>query len=211
LTNMGPPNNGLEVAYHSASINDKALGHGEPIRVKEGTRVMFRLLNASATDTVTLALPGHQFTVVTMDGNPVPNPRPVTVLELGVAERIDALVEMTTPGVWIVGSSDSATRSKGLGVVVEYAGRNGSPVWSDPPKSTWDYTVFGRPATDAEPDSRFDLTFEKIPGERVRINRWTINGKSFPDVEPLRVHEGRRYRLAFRNNSGDEHRSSAPA
>jgi FtsP/CotA-like multicopper oxidase with cupredoxin domain len=205
FTNMGPPNNGLEIAYRSATINDKALGHGEPIRVKTGTRVMFRLLNASATDTVAVALPGHQFTVLTMDGNPVPNPQAVPVLELGVAERIDAVVEMTTPGVWILGSTDSATRGKGLGIVVEYAGQSGAPVWSDPAKNTWDYTTFGTTSTVPEPDGRFDLTFEKIPGERVRINRWTINGKSFPDTEPLQVHQGKRYRLAFHNNSGDEH------
>ena len=44
-----PPDNGLEVLYKSASFNDKMLGHGEPIRVREGERVLFRLLNASAT------------------------------------------------------------------------------------------------------------------------------------------------------------------
>ena len=43
-----PPDNGLEVLYGSASLNDKMLGHGEPIRVRQGQRVLFRLLNASA-------------------------------------------------------------------------------------------------------------------------------------------------------------------
>jgi hypothetical protein len=42
-----PPDNGLEVLYASASFNDKMLGHGEPVRVREGQRVLFRLLNAS--------------------------------------------------------------------------------------------------------------------------------------------------------------------
>jgi len=61
----GPPrDNGLEVMYHAASFNDKALGSGEPIRVKTGARVLFHLLNASATDDVTLALPGHDFEVI---------------------------------------------------------------------------------------------------------------------------------------------------
>src|ERR1700704_4230476 len=31
-----PPDNGLEVKYASASINDRMLGHGEPIRVRAG-------------------------------------------------------------------------------------------------------------------------------------------------------------------------------
>ena len=50
------------------------LGAGEPVRVKKGQRVLMRLLNASATENVALALPGHAFTVIAMDGNPVPNP-----------------------------------------------------------------------------------------------------------------------------------------
>jgi FtsP/CotA-like multicopper oxidase with cupredoxin domain len=74
-----PPDNGLEVAYKSASFNGKALGHREPVRVRRGQRVLFRLLNASATDDIALALPGHQFTVVALDGNPVPAPKDVDV------------------------------------------------------------------------------------------------------------------------------------
>ena len=41
-----PPNNGLEVMYRSASFNAKALGRAEPLRVKQGQRVIFRILNA---------------------------------------------------------------------------------------------------------------------------------------------------------------------
>src|SRR5271166_1053045 len=35
-----PPDNGLEVLYASASFNDKMLGHGEPVRVRQGERVL---------------------------------------------------------------------------------------------------------------------------------------------------------------------------
>ena len=50
------------------------LGHGEPVRVKQGDRVLFHVLNGSATEIRSLALPGHTFRVVALDGNPVPNP-----------------------------------------------------------------------------------------------------------------------------------------
>ena len=86
---------GSDVGYKYATVNDRMLGAGEPIRVKPGHRVLMRLLNASATENVVLALPGHRFTVVAMDGNPVPNPASVEVLSLAVAERVDAVVEMT--------------------------------------------------------------------------------------------------------------------
>ena len=66
--------NGWEVAYETFTINGRCLGYGDPIRVREGQRVMFRILNASATETIELALPGHDFYVVGLDGNPVPSP-----------------------------------------------------------------------------------------------------------------------------------------
>ena len=77
-----------------------------------------------------MALPGHSFQVVALDGNPVPNPAQVAVLWLGTAERISAIVEMNHPGVWIMGDLDNDDRRHGMGIVVEYAGskgqRNGS-------------------------------------------------------------------------------------
>jgi FtsP/CotA-like multicopper oxidase with cupredoxin domain len=200
-----PPDNGLEVMYRAASFNDKMLGHGEPIRVKTGERVLFHLLNASATDDVHLALPGHNFNVIALDGNPVPIPRTVPVLVLAPAERIDAIVEMKQPGVWVFGSTEDSMREMGMGVVIEYAGQPGTPQWSKPPSSTWDYTVFGANAATPEPDQRFNLTFEKIPGGRGGFNHWTINGKSWPDSDPLVVKAGRRYRLVLENKSGDDH------
>jgi len=83
-----PMTTGSDVGYQYASINQHMLGAGEPIRVKQGQRVLMRLLNASATENVILALPGHKFKVIAMDGNPVPNPTAVEVLSLAVAERV---------------------------------------------------------------------------------------------------------------------------
>jgi FtsP/CotA-like multicopper oxidase with cupredoxin domain len=200
-----PPDNGMEVMYRAASINDKALGHGEPIRVRAGDRVLFHVLNASATDDVRLALPGHAFNVTALDGNPVPTPRAVPVLVLAPAERVDAIVEMKQPGVWVFGATEDSMREMGMGVVVEYAEQRGAPQWSRPQSSGWDYTVFGTNTTSPEPDYRFNLVFEKIPGGHGGFNRWTINGKSWPDVDPLVVEAGQRYRMVMENKSGDDH------
>ena len=116
---------GYEVGYGSFTINGRMLGHGEPVRVKHGERVLFHVLNGSATEIRSLALPGHSFLVVALDGNPVPNPVRVPVLWLGTAERISAMVEMNHPGVWILGDLSDDDRRHGMGIVVEYAGRTG--------------------------------------------------------------------------------------
>jgi len=116
-----PPDNGLEVVYAAASFNDKMLGYGEPVRVRQGERVLFRLLNASPTESITLALPGHRFTVVALDGNPVPTQQAIDTVFMAPAERADVIVEMNRPGVWILGAVSDEDRNKGLGVVIEYA------------------------------------------------------------------------------------------
>jgi FtsP/CotA-like multicopper oxidase with cupredoxin domain len=80
-------------------------------------------LNASATENIRLYLPGHEFVVIALDGNPVPRPQRLGLLELGAAERVDAFVEMKNPGVWILGSTDDDMRGNGLGILIEYAGK----------------------------------------------------------------------------------------
>jgi FtsP/CotA-like multicopper oxidase with cupredoxin domain len=52
---------GFEVGYEKFSINGKILGSGAPIRVKQGERILFHVLNASAGEIRSLALPGHIF------------------------------------------------------------------------------------------------------------------------------------------------------
>lgn len=200
-----PPNNGLEVGYRSFSFNDKALGFGEPVRVREGERVLFHFLNASATETVNVALAGHSLEVVALDGNPVPNPQAVRFLQIGPAERVDAIVAMDSPGVWILGSMDDDDRKHGFGVVVEYAGRTGAPQWATLKIAPWDYTVFGNSGSIAAPDGQFDLSIRKIPGGHGGFNRWTVNGKSYPHADPMTVHAGKRYRMIYRNQSDDAH------
>ena len=136
---------GYEVGYDSFTINGRMLGHGEPIRVKQGERILFHILNGSATEIRSLALPGHTFRVVGLDGNLVPNASTVPVLWIGTAERVSAMVEMNHPGVWIMGDLADDDRRHGMGIVVEYAHRVGNPMWLPPPRFRWSYARFAQP------------------------------------------------------------------
>jgi FtsP/CotA-like multicopper oxidase with cupredoxin domain len=171
---------GYEVGYDLFSINGKMLGQGEPIRVKQGERLLLHVLNASATEIRSLALPGHLFSVVALDGNPVPTPAAVPVLWLGTAERVSAIVEMSHPGVWVLGDLDDDDRGHGMGIVVEYAGRTGKPVWAAPAPFRWDYTLFGKiGAAAATPDETIEVTVVKHNGAADGFNIWTLNGEAF--------------------------------
>jgi len=202
---------GYEVGYRYFSINGRMLGHGEPVRVKQGERVLFHVLNGSATEIRSLALPGHSFKVIALDGNAVPTPTLVPVLWLGTAERVSAVVEMNRPGVWIMGDLADDDRAQGMGIVVEYAGHKTKPVWTPPKPFPWNYTRFAKPgATAPTPDETFEMMFAKDNAAERGFNQWTINGKAYPmtqGVVPASFHlrQGRRYRLRMRNASDDIH------
>ncbi len=191
----------MDVDYKVFSINGKILGAGEPVKVKHGQRVLFRILNAGATTNHRIALPGHRFQVIAMDGNPVATPVRVPVLELSPGERIDAIVEMNTPGVWIMGEEDDKQRKAGAGIVIEYAGAAGRPQWVKPLKFVWDYTAFGGKNAPAQPVSTVPLVFEPATDG----NLWQINGKSYPRTDPFFVVGGARNRLVFDNKTEMSH------
>ncbi|MGH8162907.1 MAG: multicopper oxidase family protein [Rhodanobacteraceae bacterium] len=200
---------GYEVSYGAFSINGRKLGHGEPIRVRPNERILFHVLNASAGEIRSLALPGHTFKVVALDGNPVPLPGEVPVLWLGTAERVSAIVEMKHPGVWVLGDLSDDDRKNGMGVVIEYASRKGKAQWKTPAPFHWDYTLFGK--TDANttpPDNVIEMTFANQNAAANGFNLWTINNVPFSmktNTPKLQLSRGQRYRLRMRNASDDIH------
>ncbi len=200
---------GYEVGYKTFTINGRQLGHGKPIWVKNGERILFHIVNGSGSEIRSLALPGHTFKVIEMDGFPVPNPAIVPVLWLGTAERISAIVEMKHPGVWIMGDLADDDRSNGMGTIIQYEGQKGKPRWVKPKPFLWDYTLFGKPnAHVPAPDEVIKMTFAKQNGADKGFNRWTINGVAF-DMKSMRamfhLKKGKRYRLQMRNASDDIH------
>ena len=199
---------GYELAYNFFAINGRMLGQGEPIRVKAGERVLFHLLNASASQIRSLALPGHLFQVVALDGNLVPHPMAVPVLWLGTAERISAIVEMKEPGVWVLGETVDEDRKRGMGIVVEYAGAKGEPQWQKAEPFRWDYRRFAKPDAAAPPDESIALTIAARIGARDGFDEFTINGTPFSmkAMQPrFRLDRGKRYRLHLRNATDDTH------
>lgn len=202
---------GYEVGYQYFTVNGRMLGHGDPVRVKHGERVLFHVLNGSATEIRSLALPGHSFKVVALDGNPVATPAEVPVLWLGTAERISAIVEMNHAGVWILGDLANDDRAHGMGIVLEYAGQKGKPLWTAPKPFHWNYGRFARSgAATRPPDETFEMTFAKENAAAGGFNRWTINGAAFPMTQAIvpasfHLQKGKRYRLRMRNASDDIH------
>jgi FtsP/CotA-like multicopper oxidase with cupredoxin domain len=196
----------LMVQYVSSSINGRMLGHDIPIQVRTGQKVLFHIVNASATETHWLAINGHQFQVVALDGCPVATEAKVETLRLGPAERVSAVVAMDTPGIWVLGEARAAFRNAGMGTVIEYANRTGKPENPQPAQLVWDYRLFGDQTTVAyKPDTTVPLVFTSRFQGHGSLDRWMINGKSYPETAPVMLREGLRHRLILDNRSMDDH------
>jgi len=194
--------------YDVSTINGKMLGAGEPIRVRQGERVMAHILNSSPTEVHWVALAGHTFRVIALDGNPVPTPRTVEQLRLAPAERVSAIVEMKSPGVWVLGEVRRHVQAAGMGIVVEYANATGAPKWIQPPDLLWDYSQFAAQsgaARTTEDAIEILLTFDSKFEGHGNPETWRINGKSYPDTEEPVLQAGKRYRLVMKNLSTDDH------
>ncbi|MBV9914299.1 MAG: multicopper oxidase domain-containing protein, partial [Sinobacteraceae bacterium] len=182
----------------------RMLGYGEPLRVRQGARMLLHVVNASASETRHLALPGHAFQVISLDGHTVHQPRAVNGLRLGAGERLSALVTMQTPGVWVLGDLQDSDRESGLGIVVEYAARRGPPRWHPPRTTRWDYLqLSAMPAQQARPPTaRLPVAIARVGNAR-GFSRFTVNGRSFSRESraAFRLSSGHRYRLHFDNAS----------
>lgn len=114
---------------------------------------------------------------------------------------------MRNPGIWTLGAVGDNDRDVGrMDTVVEYAGKSGTPEWTRPPQPPWDYTIFGEHVPEAElpPEKIMPMVIDRVIPGADGIEKWTINGEYY-DGRPIRLHAGQRYRLAFQNNTDDDH------
>ena len=204
---VGGGDGSMNPEYEVSTINGKMLGFGEPLKVKQGERVLMHVLNSSPTEVHWVAIAGHRFRVIALDGNAVGQVQTVEMLRLAPAERVCAVVEMDAPGVWVLGEVRKHVQAAGMGMVVEYAGATGAPRWVQPNELIWNYEQFGGAGEAAASGdvTPIELTFaSKFEGHGAE-ERWTINGKSYPQTMEQVLQAGRRYRLLMKNTSADDH------
>jgi FtsP/CotA-like multicopper oxidase with cupredoxin domain len=200
---------GEEPAYDTMTINGRAYPATEPLRVQAGERVRLRLINASAEHTHVMRLAGHRLSVTHTDGNPLVQPVEVDALPIAPSERYDALVTARRPGAWFLYCAAPGHAAAGEQVLVVYEGRDSAkpeaPVEGVSGLSVWQYGLGrGRPVL-PRPSPRernFDLT---LGGGMMGSEVWTINGKQYPNTDPLDARKGDRVRVRLGNMSMEAH------
>jgi multicopper oxidase len=191
--------------FKSFAINGRTYAGSTPLLVRQGERVRLRLVNAGVTETQTIALAGHRLTITHSDGNPLAQPIETEALRLGVGERADVEFLADTPGRWQLRSLSPGHLERGLAVDVVYEGHETVPVQGFAPDANpaiASYAEMLGPQHLESPSRVYDVT---LSGNYDSGESWTINGKRYPETDPLELFRGERVRLRLYNASGEDH------
>ncbi|NJP35800.1 multicopper oxidase family protein [Micromonospora thermarum] len=190
-----------DVSYPHHLVNGRIPAAPRTFRARPGQRARIRVINAGADTAYRLALGGHRLTVTHTDGFPV-QPFDTDALLLGMGERVDVEVELGD-GVFPLVAAAEGKIGQGLALVRTGAGR--TPLATVRPAEldrrvldTASLRAADRVAlTDRRPDRVHQM---QLDGSMAPY-RWTINGATFDEAEPLPIEHGERVRLEFVNRS----------
>jgi len=196
-------------AYDTMTINGKAYPATEPLRVRKGERVRLRLVNASADHTHVIRLAGHRLQVTHTDGNPLVKAVEVDAVPIAPSERYDVQFVADRPGAWFLYCAELGHAGAGEQVAVLYEGHERktpeAPIEGIGDLSLWRYGM-GRGRDVLPRPSGQDRAFELVlSGGMMGSDAWTINGKRYPDTDPLRLRQGDRVHVRFNNMSMEAH------
>jgi FtsP/CotA-like multicopper oxidase with cupredoxin domain len=190
-----------DIAYPHYLVNGRVPSSPVTLRGRRGQRVRLRVVNAGSDTAFRFALGGHRMTVTHTDGFPV-QPARTDALLVGMGERYDVLVTLGDGAFPLVALAEGKN-GQGLAVVRTSTG-------SAPPASTRPAQLDGLVLTAMDlvaaesarlPEAAVDRRHDLLLSGSMASYRWTINGATFEDAEPLEVHQGERVRLRFRNMS----------
>ncbi len=209
LTQMKPGDKmGDEIAYAAHCINGQSYPQTQKLAVKVGDRVRLRVLNANPSQTRYVRLAGHRLTVTHSDGNPLTRPLEVDALRVGVGERYDAWTTISAPGAWLLQGLSSDPLAYQQSAVVYTAGmENAAPASSPQSLEGVEYFTYekaGGNAGSTPPAATRSYHFT-IGGGDWGSNKWTLNGKTFPNVPKLYVHRNDVIEVHFRNTTDMDH------
>ncbi len=196
-------------AYDTMTINGKAYPATEPLRLRKDERVRLRLINVSSDHSHVIRVAGHRLNVTHTDGNPLVEPVAVDALPLAPSERYDVILTADRPGAWWLHCVQPGHASAGEQMLVVYDGYEGKR--PDPAEegaaglAIWHHTMGrGRDVLPAA-SGRLRTVTQTLSGGMMGSDIWTINGRPYPDTDPITVKRGDRVRVRLGNMSMEAH------
>jgi FtsP/CotA-like multicopper oxidase with cupredoxin domain len=189
-----------DVTYPLHLVNGQPPADPLVVEARPKRRLRLRLINAGSDTAYEFSVGGHRLQVVASDGFPV---EPVTVdsLVLGMGERFDVLVEVGDGAFPVVAVPVGKPGAPAFAVLRTGSGGSPEPARAQRGGRRLHYrdlvpeASVRMPARQPDRTLSIDLTMED--GGRA----WSINGKRFPDHEPLDLRQGERVRLELVNKT----------
>jgi len=199
----------MPLMYTIFSVNGKTGSAIPPLVVKEGEKVRMRLVNAGYLSHK-LNVQGHEFKIVSTDGQPLNNPPLVSgqLLNIAPGERYDIEFVANNPGKWLLQERSANPGAKSLAVPIVYEGVESKAAPADASQlPTLDITQYGESAkSQFTLDQPYDISYQMDLNTQPTDGKmaFTINGKTFPDVPPLQVKSGDLVKVTMTNRSPED-------
>lgn len=189
-----------DVDYPLHLVNGRPAADPFVIEARPGRRIRLRLINAGSDTAYEFSVGGHRLRVVASDGFPV-EPVVVDSLVLGMGERFDVLVEAGDGAFPVLAVPVGKPGTPAFAVLRTGSGQTPKPARPQRAGRLLQYRDLvpeesvRMPAR--EPDRTLTMDLRMEDGGRA----WVINGRRFPDHEPLDLQQGERVRLEFVNRT----------
>ncbi|WP_050182240.1 multicopper oxidase family protein [Domibacillus robiginosus] len=197
--------------YDIYTINGKSGESINKLTVKEGEKVRLRLVNAGFISH-NIHLHGHDFKIISSDGQEIANPQEVKdqLISIAPGERYDIEFTADNPGEWFLESHGEMEGTDGMRTLIQYEGFSGESTDKSNNREelpVLDLTSYGeKEAAEFTLDQSYDLTYTMDLNTRTADGtlEYTINDKTFPDTESLKVKEGDLVKVKLVNNSKED-------
>ena len=194
-----------DIAFDAYLANDRTLDDPEVVAVEAGGRVRLRIINAAAAtafwiDTGTVS--GRLIAVDGEDVEPVAGHR----FGLSMGQRLDLLLDLPAGGgaFPVLALREAAPERAGIVLATPGATVPRLPIVGEAPAPVFDMDLAqeGRlralaPFADRAPDQELMVMLEGSMAPYL----WTIDGRSWPDPQPIQARTGERVELTFHNMS----------
>lgn len=196
----------MPLMYTIFSANGKTGSAISPLMIKQGEKVRIRLINAGFLSHQ-LYLQGHEYKIVSTDGQPINNPPLVSgqLLNIAPGERYDIEFVANNPGSWLLEERSSNPGAASLTVPFLYEGYEATkPKGEKGDLPLIDLTKYGEAAkSDFSLDDSYDIEYTMDLNTEMKSGEmtFTINGKTYPDTPPLQVKKGDLVKVKLVNKS----------
>lgn len=196
--------------YDLYTINGKSGASIEPLKVNEGDKVRIRLINAGYISHQ-IHIHGHNIKVTATDGNAIKSPTIIKDQAINVApgERYDVEFIADNPGKWFIEDHSKNDAAKNMVAKLIYEGSNNQTDERNfkTELPVLDITKYGKGNTGQfSLDQKYDVEYKMDLNTEMNNQGmvYTINGKTFPDTDPVNVKEGDLVKVTLTNKSKSE-------